>query len=138
MNRTTSITNSTKGATAMSTTPVAPLTLQPAAAVTRAKKAAAAPTTAPAATPSKKLVNFKAWLEAESQARQVVGYDKTSVVYGKTDQEVLQHVLDMLRAMKTTASPSDLGLSINFLEELLKRKVAKQIAGANLKKAAKS
>ena len=97
--------------------------------------------------------NFAAWKSAIDTARVATGYDAQSPIYGKTDIEVLSAVkatLDELqiwigRLPNQTAPDAaqnyngpystahdawnEAGAVFTLVDELLKRKVAKQVAG---------
>lgn len=137
MNRTTPIKAATKKENTVSTTtatPPAPTTA-PAASVARAQKAAVK-----TATPNaKKVVNFGLWKEAQSQAREIVGYKKTSPIYGKTEAIVLAEIKDCLEDLISgagaVANPASKALEL--IEELQKRKLADEVAAKNYKAAVK-
>lgn len=121
--------------TSMATTTTTPtLTTSPAAVVERQQKAAAKK----AAPPNpKKVVNFGLWKEAQSQARQIVGYTTTSPIYGKTEQKVFAELLDLLAdGIAGTATYKDsLAKAHAIVVDLQKRKVADEIAAKNYKQA---
>ena len=97
--------------------------------------------TAPAAPPNPaKTTNFLAWKQEITNANAVVGYDATSPIHGKTDVEVLSAMRDRLETMRAAAvgdgsiTPTsklnkELVGSIGELNELLKRKTARTLAG---------
>lgn len=107
-----------------------------------ATKAKRAPRTARRAAPVKQN-DFKQYLQAQDQARQAVGYDSSSPIFGKTRIEVLQTVLADLTAMWTELGHIDqakatqnekrayaeIDLAKTQIADLLKREIAKVEAG---------
>lgn len=121
----------------MAATTTTPPTTSPAAAVTRAAKAAAKA----AAPPNpKKVVNFSLWKEAQSQAREIVGYKKTSPIYGKTETIVLAEIKDLIEDQISGAgaftNPAQRALEL--IEEIQKRKLADEVAAKNYKTAVRA
>jgi hypothetical protein len=102
-----------------------------------ARKAKAAKTK-PAAK-SGNVTNFQAWKDSVEQARQVAGYDPTSPIYGQQDVDVLTSVNSVLESISILVDSKGISLDevkqavdeirTKQIGELLKRKVAKQIAG---------
>ena len=137
----------------MATTPTTPAPAPvpaPAAAVARANaraaaaaKAAAGPTLA--AKPGGRVVSMKAWGDALEQARTATGYEGTSPIFGKTDIEVMGQlktdVETVLFADPTIVLPGDYIETcqkvVSTLQELLKRKASKQLAGSIYRSAKK-
>ena len=116
------------------TTPPRPPTA-PAAAVVRAQKDATKAATPPN---PKKIVNFHIWKDAQGQARQIVGYTKTSLIYGKTDMVVLQKIQELLDDVISGAGVFPLvtnpaNEAHEMVQDLLKRKLADGEAAKNYK-----
>lgn len=108
-----------------------------------------------ATTPAKNVHNFAAWKDAISTAQSAAGYEHTSPIYGKTDIEVLTRLKPALKDLIDLAgqeipagaytflatgehidASSAYGAAVdalNQIDELLKRKIAKQIAGQTYK-----
>lgn len=115
---------------------------QPAGAVKRAANPAPA-------TKASNTANFQAWKEAISTAREAVSYSDKSPIYGKTDIEVISAMRTELEDIRARAvadgsvkPASNLNAALTnavaTMEELLKRKVAKQVAGQSYKQSHKS
>ena len=105
-------------------------------------------------TTTKNVHNFAAWKDAIGTAQSATGYDTTSPIYGKTDIEVLTLIRPLLADVvelmgsEVNAGPHQLrdGRTIDAktswengkqaladIDEMVKRKVAKQIAGQTYK-----
>lgn len=104
-------------------------------------------------TPGKNVHNFVAWKDALSTAQSATNYDTSSPIYGKTDIEVLTAMkpglLDLIelagqevsagtyqvngQSVDAAVAYSEAMEAIRAIDELLKRKIAKQIAGQTYK-----
>lgn len=122
--------------TAKPTTPV--IATAPAAVVARAQKAAAKAANPPTAN-AKKVVNFQLWKEAQSQAREIVGYKKTSPIYGKTEAVVFTEIKELLEDAQSGAGKftTPVSRALELVVELQKRKLADEVAAKNYKAAVK-
>jgi len=140
------------GSTPMATkTATAPTSTNLPAAVPAAVLSRKAQTTS---TTTKNVHNFAAWKDAIGTAQAAAGYERTSAIYGKTDIEVLtqikptltdlvalagqeisagNHVLPNGNTVDSGTLYGDALVALTEIDELLKRKVAKQIAGQTYK-----
>jgi len=91
---------------------------------------------------SKNVQNFAAWKDAIGTAQSATGYDSASPIYGKTDIEVLTALKKNLESLAAYATGKAVDVKVVsdaaknevvVIDELLKRKVAKQIAGQTYK-----
>ena len=105
-------------------------------------------------TQPKNVHNFAAWKDAIGTAQSATGYDTTSPIYGKTDIEVLTLIRPFLadaiellgaelpagtytlsggRDIEASVSWANAKQALSDIDEMVKRKVAKQIAGQTYK-----